>query len=249
MSISGIFSKLFSGIFGVILTIVLIWGEFGGIYHAFKHHSVADGFIAAFIPPMAWYRSVEFFFCKKRGGFLNLAKKTQRESAEGLPKFSADEIEMYSFVVAKSFREPLQNEDLKQLKWVLKKYHDRVGVRMSLNEVETFKKVMRTVCEYNAELGRCLLLSFDSKQPVISIRLKQLRSEMEKNGFTRKSKLKADFRKIESVAKDQPWTDEFGQKYYPLTRDEILDGLKMEEISKKNIDMVANVFEDFARVK
>ena len=41
---------------------MLAWLEFGGLYHAFSRHGVVDGAVAFLIPPVAWYRSIEFFW-------------------------------------------------------------------------------------------------------------------------------------------------------------------------------------------
>ncbi len=37
----------------------LLWGEFGGLAWAFIAHGATDAALAFFIPPFAWYRSVE----------------------------------------------------------------------------------------------------------------------------------------------------------------------------------------------
>ncbi|MBC8484578.1 MAG: hypothetical protein H8D45_00875 [Bacteroidetes bacterium] len=54
--------KIIEYFFTTILGLGFIWIEFGGLYHSFKKHSLAEGVIATFIPPVAWYRSVEFFW-------------------------------------------------------------------------------------------------------------------------------------------------------------------------------------------
>ena len=54
--------KIIENFFPAILILVFIWGEFGGLYHSFKKHSLTETFIATFIPPVAWYRSIEIFW-------------------------------------------------------------------------------------------------------------------------------------------------------------------------------------------
>ncbi|MBU1124121.1 hypothetical protein KJ652_06075 [Patescibacteria group bacterium] len=63
---AGIVSELLDGIIGWILIIAIIWVEFGGIYHSFSKHGITNGIIATAVPPVSWYRSIEFFFHKDK---------------------------------------------------------------------------------------------------------------------------------------------------------------------------------------
>jgi len=64
--------RFFEGVWASIVTtlfiIIFLWLEFAGIYHAFAHHGVRDGFISVFVPPYSWYRSVDFIFWIARRG-------------------------------------------------------------------------------------------------------------------------------------------------------------------------------------
>lgn len=60
-----------------LVTGVLIWGEFGGIYHAFKAHGNIDGCIAVATPPYAWFRSMELFFHKDSDVVVGYMDKRQ----------------------------------------------------------------------------------------------------------------------------------------------------------------------------
>jgi|FLOH01.1.fsa_nt_gi hypothetical protein len=55
-------NKLFENTLTTIIGLALIWGEFGGLFHSYKKHSTSDVFLSFFIPPVSWYRSVEFFW-------------------------------------------------------------------------------------------------------------------------------------------------------------------------------------------
>jgi len=54
--------KIIEYFFSTLLVLALTWGEFYGIYHSFKKHSLTEGIISVFVPPFAWYRSIEFFW-------------------------------------------------------------------------------------------------------------------------------------------------------------------------------------------
>lgn len=49
-------------IIGISTTGAFVWLEFGGIFHAFSRHGMSDGLLAVFVPPVAWYRSIEYFW-------------------------------------------------------------------------------------------------------------------------------------------------------------------------------------------
>lgn len=46
----------------LLMMLVFGWLELGGLYHSASAHSGADFALAFFVPPFAWYRSVEFFW-------------------------------------------------------------------------------------------------------------------------------------------------------------------------------------------
>jgi hypothetical protein len=375
MSKNGKFGKFLVGFFQVIIVLGMLWGEFGGIYHSFKHYGVGDGLIAVFVPPYSWYRSIEFFFWMKRGGLtkaerneighfgksirtmnnamnvlqestlgivgtieqeklnesLNLMRESLREAqnvrdevlsklhpdlpshyreefCEGIrltiqgferanpqislkgqllqdkwgdwyeahihelrgkllgrdikpskskskpdtlrevtqkwPELTAEELSEISAVIGKALQEPLKDKDLERIKRVNKSYMKRVGRSMTRQESELFTQLIEITYQYNYELGRCLLHSIDSKQPFISDDLERLRAIMESLGFARKSKLDADFRKITSAAKGDVWTDEFGQQYHPLTREDALARLEEMQVMKDNFEKLSEVFKE-----
>jgi hypothetical protein len=50
------------GLVTVLPILALVWGEFAGVYHAARSHGMGDAAIAFFVPPYAWYRSIEYFW-------------------------------------------------------------------------------------------------------------------------------------------------------------------------------------------
>lgn len=44
---------------GLLFGLFFIFATFFGVYHGFKKHDTATGFIAAFVPPYAWYLTAE----------------------------------------------------------------------------------------------------------------------------------------------------------------------------------------------
>jgi hypothetical protein len=59
--------KLGESLIAILWAALMIWGEFGGLYHTFTRHK--DQFwLAVFVPPVSWYRSVEFFWHDEYSG-------------------------------------------------------------------------------------------------------------------------------------------------------------------------------------
>jgi len=88
---NGILTKTFTIIIAVLVWAGIIWGEFGGLYHSFKHFGFRDGLVAAFVPPYSWYRSVHFFFWLNERGkiekyFTKLIEINKKYSDEILNK-------------------------------------------------------------------------------------------------------------------------------------------------------------------
>lgn len=70
MGLKNNIAEFFYGVFGFIMGAVMFfaftWCQFGGVYHAFKHHGTIDGVITVLVPPYSWYYGIEFFFCSER---------------------------------------------------------------------------------------------------------------------------------------------------------------------------------------
>lgn len=54
-----------AGVMVLMYWVVGAWLEIGGVAHAFIGHGTKSGVVAMLIPPVAWYRSVEFFWHRK----------------------------------------------------------------------------------------------------------------------------------------------------------------------------------------
>ena len=93
----------------------------------------------------------------------------------------------------------LEKQDLERVRRIHKSYTKRTGRPITKHEVKLMTQATETLCQYNYEIGGCLLQSIDTKKPYISDELKRLRGKMEDLGYARKSKLDADFRQIVSA--------------------------------------------------
>jgi hypothetical protein len=86
----------------VLVCILVVYAETLGIYHSFNKHAKEDGLYSVFIPPFAWYRSIEML------GHTNLAAndwndKLKNDTKSCLLVFTnygrADSVEIKKLVV------------------------------------------------------------------------------------------------------------------------------------------------------
>jgi len=127
--------KIFENvILGPVILICSLWVGYGGVYHAFTAHSATDGFVSAFIPPYAVYRSIEFFWHKKDNnhGASIAHKEKNNNKYEGLDNFLGsvlEKIEIRDEGVYKYF-----NSDKEKLKSLLSMVRRGMN-RLSVEEV------------------------------------------------------------------------------------------------------------------
>ena len=152
------------------------------------------------------------------------------------PELSVDEMDVLSRISGTAMTGVLSDSDLRELRSVVDSYTRRTGRPIPSSDVEAFTIAMESVSDYNSELGRCLLQSLDSKQPVISQRLEELTRQVVANG-TRQAKADADRRMIHAAASGEPYADEFGDEYEAPTREDILESLRHVDQIKANMKM------------
>ncbi len=169
----------------------------------------------------------------------------RQEDSQDWPELTAEELSEMSLVSGKAMREPLEDEDLKRFTKVVADYSRRVARPLSKQDLWIFAMLLETTYQYDYELGRCLLHSIDGGEPFVSNDLERLRQLMETQGFARKAKLDADYRKIVSAARGKIFTDEFGNQYHPTTRQDVLDGFEQIEMVKGNLDKISAALEDW----
>ena len=224
--------ELLASAFGTVFILFIGWGETVGVVHAFRQHGSGSGWAALFIPPVAWWRGVEFFTHARPPHEAPSA--TDAPSSVAIP-LDAAETSVMSEVMSHAMAGTLHEEDLQRYKDTCRRYLRRGGTSLTVEGAAFFLRATALVVTYNKELGRCLLVSFDTRQPFESVDLQKLRSQMAKTGQVRAGKLEADKHKLTSTAQRTPWTDEFGQTFAPLDRDEIVAGLAMADTVEGNM--------------
>lgn len=229
-------ASLLSGVFYFLLMLGILWGEVVGTGHAFWKHSITDGLAAIALPPWAWYRGAEFFWHNK----LEDQSKEEKPPRD-YPPTTAEEEDALNRISSKALEQPLTQDDLALYRNVVVKYGTRTGNLVLQPEIVEFLEIRKITSQYKRELGRCLLVSISSRRPFESTELKSLREQMQKQGLMAKAKLDSDIRKLKGAANGTATINEQGVEYAPLTREDVLQGLK-------NVDMVDENFRRMAAV-
>ncbi len=160
------------------------------------------------------------------------------ESAVDWPELTVEELNVVSEIGSKAMVARLSDEDIERYVATLKSYHQRVGRTMLPWEADAFSMLTTKALDYQYEFGRCLLMSYDSRQPFESKQLIELRQQIA--GLRSLTKLETDQREIVAAANQLPFEDEFGAKIQPPDRDSILAGLSELEIARKNMKLLKN---------
>jgi hypothetical protein len=163
----------------------------------------------------------------------------------GWPEMTTDELNVCSSISAKAMEEPLTENDLTRLSEVVQSYHKRTGTECTDTQMVLGVWLNDAVLRYHFELGKCVLMAFDTKQPFFSQDLRKTIEQVRQLGL-RESKIEADLRRILSCAYRTPWIDEFGRAYHPLTREEILDGMKRWEVTRDNFAKLFSLIRQWA---
>jgi len=153
-----------------------------------------------------------------------------------VPEYTKEEQTRLNVIKSKLLKGPLDEKDLEIVREVQKRYTKRTGI--SFTEIQARKKIydIEIIFSYEYELGRCYLISFDTKKLYVSEELKWLRKKMESLDCTSISKFEADFKNFNSAANNENRIDEYGNEYPPFTREVIFKVLDNAEILKANIE-------------
>jgi hypothetical protein len=234
-------SKLLNTVFALYLISVTCAVSYFNWQFAKEHGFWAWAFLGEIVPTA---KAVIWPYYAFGGG-----KGTQptEESQAAWPPLNAAELDVASRVAGKAMNEPLSEQDLRAVREMCLSYEKRVGRKMEPAHLAVLSKLQDKTNDYNQELGRCLLMSIDSKAPFVSEELRRLRKEMESTGLVDKAKLDDDFAKITAAGNGTEFTDRFGKSYYPTTREDVLTGLGQLERVHVNMDSMYRAFEECSR--
>ena len=163
------------------------------------------------------------------------------------PDFNASEIGRYSKVLSKAMKYELNEEDLKILRSVISDYTLRTGRMTTKDEYEYAIRVLKLINNYNNELGKSMLFSWDSKQYLTTNNFDELYKIMEIMRLRKGKLLENDIDKIKAASQNQYFiTDEAGAKY-EFSREVILKGIDANNLAIENFEKISIVMKDFVQ--
>ncbi|MEP7366707.1 MAG: hypothetical protein ABI972_25905 [Acidobacteriota bacterium] len=200
---------------------------------------IAGAFVVLYLyqEAEARYRQVAEFLKPSIAKAQNIQRSTEK-----YPELSAAEYSVISAVSTKAMQLPLLEADLAKFRLAVKSYTDRTGVSVTEAHIRTFTQASEDSARYNYELGRCIISSMDMKQPFESNDLIELRKKLQESGLVRSTKLETDRRMIIAAGHNEPYVDEFDQKWHPPRREEVLRKLDLLEVTRQNFKKMAEAY-------
>ncbi len=160
------------------------------------------------------------------------------------PKLTTNEIDITSRIFSKAQVEALTENDIADLKGVLKEYNERTSSRMKKSDVEALIKNMEFSNEYYYELGQSLLSSWDTKKRFTTTNFDKLLGLAKEYGLRKPEKIRMDLVCLDAAAKNQNYVqDEEGSKF-KFGREVILQKLRENEIAQSNYEQIKKVLYD-----
>ena len=129
-------------------------------------------------------------------------------------KLSADEIDAISKIISKAQTEPLTDNDISDLKNILRAYNDRTGTKIKKRDVDDFINMIKIINDYYYELGQSLLYSWDTKSKITTRKFDKLLHIVKKYGLRKPEKIKMDLAALDAAARNQNYVeDQQGRKF------------------------------------
>lgn len=158
------------------------------------------------------------------------------------PKLSADESDALSRIISKAQIEPLTDNDISNLKNVLKAYNDRTGTKIKKSDVNDFIRGTKIINDYYYELGQSLLSSWDTKSKITTSNFDKVLQLVKEYGLRKPKKIKMDLVALDAAARNQNYVEDQQGRKFEFGREVIIQKLRENEIARKNFDQIKDVF-------
>lgn len=242
----------------VFLIALLVWGEVGGVYHAVKHHS--DGVMALFVPPVAWYRSIEMFFHQDYQPQTGQAAPSDlapvSTSAAASPAVSGgilvnsspppSDLEMSEWKeiadIAKS--RPLNELDVSRYLDLLKHYKTRTGAQPWALQYPV-QRGDDLQFAYLQEIVHSIQATAARHVPTFTPKFEQLQQRLKTELSAPESSLARDREFISSAASSRNWQDANGTLHRPVRASDLEPRLRRAAILQVNMQRLRTVSDDF----
>lgn len=237
----GRLSESLSSIPGVALAVVMIWGETGGIYHGWKHHQ--DGCLVLFLPPLAWYRGLEFFWHKDAPLPSSWNKEvpiitppSSNPDAKAEPMSLEEAGRVTDQILSKANQADLSPLDLSIFQDAIERGEKgRKGYREAVGRILLKARIN---LDDQAEWTDCLEASCKQRKPVISPKLKD---RLDKLRLASPASADAEVAAINSAANGGNWKGETGETFKPMSLQEVQEMREVTNKIRQNIAKLENL--------
>ena len=163
------------------------------------------------------------------------------------PPLNADELDVYSRILAKARASKLTNKDLAEFDNMLAGYTQRTGRYLSKKEWFVYIGVMELTTKYYYELMQSTLYSWDRRKVFTTNEFDKLHKEMKKLGLRKKKLMKEDLESLKAASRNQPYILASDGNRYQFSREIILQELKNIDLPVQNNDRLSKIFLKFVR--
>ena len=132
----------------ILVYLFLIWGEFGGLYHTYTKHR-KDLVATIFLPPVSWYRSIEFFWHNDYSG--KKWEKTKLADAHLIgylinASFKEDKNQVVLNEEIESFSERISKYPKSSKEYLITIFNDYVNYQLGIQDesMEMLKGYLKT---------------------------------------------------------------------------------------------------------
>jgi hypothetical protein len=247
---------LFHGAFIPFLMLLLTFGviyalRFLGIWFAMSRSEEKNEIGNSKVIPTIAFAIIGIFIVTSVGfsGALDnsSSKNNNRNRESPFESLNSYELGKLSSVFAKAQESLLTDSDLKDLRDAFTSYVNRTGNYLTKNDIDIFIGMMNKANDYQYELGQSLLFSWDKHQPYTTNRFDALYKEMQRDGVRKPELLRSDKNRMQEAANNQNYTEDASGKKYEFSRELILENLDKIDVTRKNIDKIVAVFNEFVR--
>jgi len=187
------------------------------------------------------------------GSHIRLAVEHQQsrpalvQATEEPAPLTTDESDRYSRVMAKLDKQPLGDEDLSELRAVFDSYTKRTGNWITREQYDATFGVMKTMVDYQYELGQSLLVSWDRRERFTTSRFASLAQAVDRLDLRTPEVLARDEACLQAAAANQRYVEDEDGSMYEFGRDVILQKMRENDLSRANWEKVKELMEEFVR--
>lgn len=159
------------------------------------------------------------------GSGATSVSRTPGDNSRWIASLSDGELGVLSRLATRAYRQEFTAADVDSYRWVGAHYKRRTGKQLSPEVDRRYVAVMHLVFEYNEELEKCLLTSYDSCRPTFSMKLRALQKRVVEERALSRRMVSSDSAWVHEVASHARWSTQSRQVVHPLSRSGIKDGL------------------------